>query len=158
MPHDQSATESTWDDVPVRDDPPGSGYHELTDNGLGALIGWLSGAGRLVRCPDRLPYMTIEACTGPGGETRQTRPRTPDDQRVIDDSVNDYLHDAGVPARPTGYRWFLRLPMGISGEQVESTVISAIGQLPADHVRPSQQAPRIREVLEALHADEPGLR
>ncbi|SCL33532.1 hypothetical protein GA0074694_6252 [Micromonospora inyonensis] len=47
---------SGWDEVPTWPDPPAGGsYHELTDNGLGALIGWLSGAGRLVRSPDRLP-------------------------------------------------------------------------------------------------------
>jgi hypothetical protein len=141
-----------WDDVPTLADPPADGYYELTDNGLGALIGWLSGAGRLVRCPDRLPHMTIEVCTSPAGDTSATRPRSAEDQQVIDDGVNDYLRDAGIPDRPSGYRWFLRLPEGYSGEQVESAVIRAMGNLPADHVRPAQFAPRIREVLQDVYA------
>lgn len=141
-----------WDEVPTRADPPTDGYYELTENGQGALIGWLSGAGRLVRCPDRLPHMTIEVCTGPDGETRETRPRSSTDQQVIDDVVNEHLRDAGIPDRPTGYRWFLRLPEGFSGERVESAVISAMGRLPADHNRPSQFVPCIRATLQDIYA------
>ncbi len=39
-------------------------------------------------------------------------PFTAADRRLVDEVVNSFLLDAGVPARPTGFDWFLRVPEG----------------------------------------------
>ncbi|WP_091464482.1 DUF5956 family protein [Micromonospora inyonensis] len=96
--------------------------------------------------------MTIEECTGPAGALGRSGLGPLRTSRLSTTGSTTTLRDAGIPDRPTGYRWFLRLPDGYSGEQVESAVIRAVGQLPADHVRPAQFAPRIREVLEDVYA------
>ncbi|MFI6230108.1 DUF5956 family protein [Micromonospora echinospora] len=152
MSNDQPATGTpAWDDVLTRDNPPGDGYYELTENGWGALIGWLSGVDRMVRCPDRLPHVVTEVCTDRSGTRERTLPRSTEDQQIIDDFINEYLGDAGLPSRPTGWRWFLRLPSGYTGPQIESLVNTGVGRLPADHVRPGQFAPRIRETLQGIY-------
>ncbi|MFI6819792.1 DUF5956 family protein [Micromonospora sp. NPDC050187] len=153
MSDDHQATATPgWDDVPVLDDPPGDGYYELTENGWGAIIGWFSGVGRMVRCPDRLPHRYTEVCIDRYGTRERTVARSAEDQQMIDDSINEYLGDAGIPARPAGFRWFLRLPTGYTGPEIESRVNRGVGRLPADHVHPAQLAPRIREVLGDVYA------
>ncbi|MEV0328717.1 DUF5956 family protein [Micromonospora echinospora] len=152
MSNDQAATATPrWDDVPVLAEPPGAGYYELTENGWGAIIGWFSGVDRMVRCPDRLPHMVTEECTDRNGTRRRVVPRTPEDRQYIDDSINEYLRDAGAPTRPGGYRWFLRLPEGYTGIEVEGAVNRAVMALPPEHVHPSQFAPCIRETLQRIY-------
>ncbi|SCL26917.1 DUF5956 family protein [Micromonospora inyonensis] len=144
----------TWDDVPVLDEPPGDGYYELAESAWGAIIGWYSGVDRMVRCPERRVHMVTEECTDRNGTRRTTAPRTAEDQQIIDDSITDYLHDAGVPARPGGWRWFAELPAGHTGPGIESLVNRGVADLPADHVRPAQVAPRVREVVEGVYAEQ----
>ncbi|OZV72768.1 hypothetical protein CA850_31895 [Micromonospora echinospora] len=87
----------------------------------------------------------------PKRDAEEDSPRSTEDQQIIDDYINEYLGDAGIPSRPTGWRWFLRLPSGYTGPRIESLVIAGVGRLPADHVRPSQLAPRIRETLQGIY-------
>jgi hypothetical protein len=42
-----------------------------------------------------------------GATTVEHLERTPADQQQIDDAVDDYLLDVGLPPRPRGYAWVL---------------------------------------------------
>lgn len=88
-------------------------YLELPDDGLGALVGWIAGPARLVRCVDRLDRHVTGIVTVRGHtEQLERRQRTVDEQFEIQRNVNDYLNSHGVPAQPDGFRWFIRLPNG----------------------------------------------
>lgn len=68
-------------------------YDRVPDTGFTMLVAWLTGPGHLVRLPDR-------------------EPRASTDQDAIDEGVEGYLADAGVPAPPRGHRWYQRPPHG----------------------------------------------
>ncbi len=54
--------------------------------------------------------MTFEVTTADGGQERGFRPFTSADQAAVDDDIDAYLEDAGLPARPRGFSWYLRTP------------------------------------------------
>lgn len=70
--------------------------------------------------------------------------------------INPYLDEAGVPPRPRGYTWFIRVwPPDLAAheflEQVDRALISA----PPEVVMPSQWRQRMEEVLTEVYARRP---
>jgi len=51
-----------------------------------------------------------------------TEPRTNEDWEVVDDMVNSFLQEAGVPPRPRGYAWYLELPEPLMPRDVWSAI------------------------------------
>jgi hypothetical protein len=79
--------------------------------GWDALIGWAAGPQNLRRFPNPDIGRAVSMTCIRGGVTEQCEEAfTADDRRIVDDSVDDYLADAGIPARPRGYRSFIRVP------------------------------------------------
>jgi hypothetical protein len=120
----------TWDDFPVDDrlgqDEPfnrasdtdvevnGQRFRQLGDNGWFQLVAWFAGPRNVVRAHDDRAAHTVRVTTHDraGGATTTTAPRTEADQDIIEETVNEYLAEAGVPARPRGFSWHLRVPAG----------------------------------------------
>jgi hypothetical protein len=93
-----------------------AGHHilELPESGWGgALLGWAAGPTRLYRLrDDPARHTTVTTCHRNGTTTVTTAPRTVHDQHEIDRDIDEYLTAAGAAPRPSGYRWFIRLPAG----------------------------------------------
>jgi hypothetical protein len=108
---------SRWDGTPIVDEVP-DGFLELPDNGYGAVVGWCAGSANLVRLPDSADNYTITVtCVTAGVTTKHDEQRTQEDQDTIDDLADCYLAEAGIPhGRPRGFRWFVRLPDGLTAD------------------------------------------
>ncbi|GAA2305019.1 hypothetical protein GCM10009853_072600 [Glycomyces scopariae] len=106
-------------DLPALDDHgfvnlDGRSYLELIENGWGALIAAAAGPDRIRRAPLHLADHITVTVHEYDDRTRTTRePRTVEDQRDIDDAIDEHLAEASLQPRPRGYRWFLQAPPGI---------------------------------------------
>ncbi|MFT4294967.1 MAG: DUF5956 family protein [Micropruina sp.] len=123
----------TWDDRII---VGGAGLYLLPDNGYGALIAWLGGAGRTLRAIDRNRGDRIVKESVDGVVTE--RPITGAELSECDDMVDDYLAEAGVPPRPRGYLWFTTVDLShldreLSRRIPPNTVVYPEGM--ADHIR-----------------------
>ena len=127
-----------------------------TENGWGALIAWAAGPGNVAR---------IFAASGdrngsiarrlPGGEEqRQQFLLTEADLSSIDDDIEAYLADAGIPPRPRGFDWFIRRPSGVDLD--DDTFWGAVWdatttRLPVDGLRPSTMAGPAKEAMASFY-------
>jgi hypothetical protein len=103
-----------WDDVPVIEESDVSAEEliELPDNGWGQLVGWVAGVERLRRVVDRREHITT--LFYPMRGVTERRPRSASEQAEIEEDVNSYLAEAGVPPRPPGYVWYVRKPAAVA--------------------------------------------
>ncbi|WP_223917556.1 DUF5956 family protein [Arthrobacter sp. NicSoilC12] len=98
-----------WESAAIAE--PSDRWAELDETGWDALIGWAAGAQNLRRSPNSDAGRTVSmTCTRGDATEHFDEPFTEGDRQVVDDSVDAYLADAGIPARPRGYRWFIRVP------------------------------------------------
>jgi hypothetical protein len=101
--------EIMWESITVAE--PSDRWTELDETGWDALIGWAAGPQNLRRFPNSDIGRVVSMTRTRDGVTEQFEEAfTADDRRTVDDSIDDYLADAGIPARPRGYRWFIRVP------------------------------------------------
>jgi hypothetical protein len=151
--HDADA----WDRVTTLTTEPGGGLIELPESGWGALVGWLAGPAHLARRHDRIDqHATVVTIVDAAGERRSTHARTAAEQDEIDADIDGYLRDAGIPARPSGYRWFLRLPPGLREDQFWSGLNTALGESRPSPSHPRDTANAVREHLFQAYRMEPG--
>lgn len=90
------------------------GWQLLPENQLGALIGWCAGIENLRRrITDSATFSSrmvrVETIRG-GVSRKELIPFTASDQADVDESINEDLRNAGIPPRPSGYDWFIRIP------------------------------------------------
>lgn len=91
----------------------GAGYDLVPANGFAMLIAWLAGPDRLVRSADSQEHRVAVTVVQGATTSSFTEPRTSADQETVDEGIEEYLADAGVPGPPRGYRWYQRLPEGL---------------------------------------------
>ncbi|WP_428962974.1 DUF5956 family protein [Micromonospora fluostatini] len=153
----EEASAAGWDDValsPTAPTGPAGEYLELPESGWGALVGWTVGPARLVRCPDRPEdHTTVITTISPAGDDHQARPRTAAEQTDLDADINTYLHDAGLPARPPGYRWFLRLPAGHDEDRFWNAVHESLNREQPTATHPADIARQVRTILQEIYGD-----
>ncbi|GAA2217054.1 DUF5956 family protein [Micromonospora olivasterospora] len=130
-------------------DTPDGRFCELSDSGWDAMLGYLADAATLVRYPETRQHQVEVKLSDSTGERTFFVPRTADDQAIIDEAANSYLRDVGLPERPTGYRWFQRLPGDLTVKDIDEAVYAAIKHLPLDH-HPAEAVPAIRAALAEL--------
>lgn len=99
----------SWGEFPTVD-ADAAGPAEFPESGWGALLCWIAGPENVERIPR--PHgdggvTRVEVVTG-GASARSERATTADERDLIDNSIDEYLADAGVPPRPRGYRWYAR--------------------------------------------------
>ena len=148
-------TFQSWSDFPVLPErserravsDPAARCLELPESGWGALVAWVAGPARVARgVAGSHDSPVVETVTTAAGTThRSERARTPTDQAEIDDDADAYLKDAGVPARPRGFRWFLRFPPRCADEDEFWTSL---------HSALDRDAPEARSPLEIRNAIE----
>ena len=119
---------TVWDEVK----PKGSeqGWEPLPENGWFALMAWTAGlenVGRLAR-----------------------------NRSSVDESVNEFRLAAGVPARPSGFDWFLRVPDGWpAGLSLADELSSQITRAWENGTHPATLVPIFERAVKAFYADAP---
>ena len=76
---------------------------------------WCAGPSYAWRSPwslDPEREVKLEKIDRDGNVRNFASPFTLADQYEIDAEINSYLEDAGIPRRPSGFRWFISLPRG----------------------------------------------
>lgn len=141
-----------WSDV--QEGGPSASWVELPENGWGALLGWAAGSENLRRSPSSDVGRTVTGyIEDANGRTPFEEPFTAADRKVVDDDIDMYLGAAGVPPRPRGFVWMIRVPDGHASPEafladVDSTVLRA-----ADSVtHPMQLLPVFADVLRNFYA------
>lgn len=142
---------TSWDEVP--DGAHSSEWAEVPETGWGMLAAWAAGTENICKLPaddtGREVRVTIE--TGGVTETRM-EPFTVNDRRTIDESVEDYLRDAGVPPPPRGYVWLMRIPPGVPSEEALSREINrGITAAAPGAVNPADIASIMVRIIDVLY-------
>ncbi|MFG1950818.1 DUF5956 family protein [Micromonospora sp. NPDC048830] len=162
---DTSAVPNAWNTAqPLPGSPPDSSdrrdvidtphgrYWELSESGWDAMLGYLADPSTLARYAESRQHQVEVTVSDSTGERTFRTPRTSEDQAIIDEAANSYLHDLGLPERPTGYRWFQRLPDGLTVKDIDEAVYAAIKNLPPDH-HPAEAVPAIHAALVKLYRE-----
>lgn len=105
-----------WECVEVTQ--PTDKWAELDETGWDAVIGWTAGPHNLGRLPNSDAGRTVSVGCSRGGDVEHFEEGfTEDDRRAIDDSIDEFLADAGIPPRLSlvfARTFRLRLCQGIS--------------------------------------------
>jgi hypothetical protein len=89
-----------------------------------------------------------------GSERSEPFVLTDADLDSIDDDIDSYLADAGLPPRPRGYDWFIRRPPNTeAGEDAFWSAVwaAATATLPDGGVRPSAIKGLAKEALARMY-------
>ena len=129
-----------------------------TENGWGALVIWAAGPGNFARVrpasPDRFGF--IARRLPGGGEQRQPFTLTEADLSSINDDIDVYLAEAGIPPRPRGFDWFIRRPSDfeLDDDKFWAFVWAATTEgLPENGLRPSTMAGPAKEAMASFYRD-----
>ncbi|WP_144670371.1 DUF5956 family protein [Arthrobacter sp. U41] len=141
-----------WSDV--QEGEPSASWAELPENGWGALMGWAAGRDNLRRCPSSDAGRTVTGyIEDASGRTPFEEPFTAADREGVDDDIDMYLGDAGVPPRPRGFVWMIRVPDGsISPGAFLSDVDGAVLRAANSVTHPKQWLPVFTDVLRDFYA------
>jgi hypothetical protein len=139
-----------WSDA--EDVGPSAAWVELPENGWGALMEWVAGRGNLGRRPSSDTGRTVTGTIERAGEVRTfEEPFTAGDRQGVDDHIDMYLREAGLPPRPRGYIWMIRVPGGYeSPEAFLADADSAILRA-TDAVSPKQLLPIFEAELRSFY-------
>ncbi|GAA3284794.1 DUF5956 family protein [Paenarthrobacter aurescens] len=149
-------TRDSWECAELSEAP--QDWILATENGWGALVIWAAGPSNVARVhrasPDRFGLIVHRL---PGGaEQRQPFRLTEADQASVDDDIDIYLAEAGIPPRPRGFDWFIRRPPNddLDDETFWGLVWTATtARLPGDGLRPSTMAGPANEAMASLYRD-----
>ena len=88
-----------WDSYPIGDRP--LGWIELNENGWGAIAAWFAGPENVVREPmgERSDLVRVTCETADGTSSCWTETITGEVVQDIEDGIDSYLRDSGLPAR-----------------------------------------------------------
>lgn len=163
-----SRTPHTWADFPVarpsdprelatRRDPvelrhDGRVHRRVGDSGWHMAICWFAGPEHVVRVPDEPGWHSVRttfAATGAdaGEPVVEFSERTEADQDLIEEDVNAFLTEAGIPPRPRGFTWFLDVPPDRSLTDLWRLVGERERQLPTKAPRPDETATAVRAAV-----------
>ncbi|WP_415855213.1 DUF5956 family protein [Sinomonas sp. G460-2] len=142
-----------WDDFEIAE--PDDRWVLLNETGRDAVIAWFAGPENVSRVPRSGEGETVRVTVSRrGGADVRYEPLTDRDRATIEDSIDEYLADAGIPPRPQGYRWFLRVPAGCdSPGSFLSTLHQAINSDPPGISSvPRAWNPLIRRVVRGFYS------
>lgn len=133
--------------------PSPAGFVLLPENGWEALVFAVAGPGRGVRSPKRSVQKMVPVVTATAGSTTTSRslPFTDQDQKIIDDFLDEYLVAPGFEPQPRGYDWYLRLPNGITSVDELSVLLNAALAAEDAGGHPAQVRPVFERVVAELY-------
>jgi Family of unknown function (DUF5956) len=141
-----------WECIEVTQ--PTDEWAELDETGWDAVIAWFVGPPNLGRFPNSDAGRTVSVTCVRGGVVEQFEEVfTEDDRRTVDETIDEYLVDAGIPPRPRGYRWFIRVPSAhTSAEAFHDDVHKAINSAEAPGTaHPANWCPLIETVVRRFY-------
>ncbi|MBP2412576.1 hypothetical protein JOF48_001375 [Arthrobacter stackebrandtii] len=137
-----------WDQVAFKDAE--SGWEALDENGWFAMMAWAAGPDNVRKTVQsdegRIIRRTVIA---DGVESTRLEPFTPEDRAIVEDAINSDLESAGIPPRPSGFVWHLRIPGDWSGD---SSVIDTLGARILKEQRDQQTMAALRSHIERIVA------
>ncbi len=138
----------------VQEAEPSASWVELPENGWGALMGWAAGRENLRRHPSSDTGRVVTGYTEHAGVRRYfEEPFTAADRQGVDNDIDVYLGDAGLPPRPGGYVWSIRVPDGhASPEAFLADVDTAILRAAGSVTHPKRLRPIFAAVLRDFYA------
>ena len=152
-----------WNDVAFKGTD--GEWELLGDNGWFAMMAWAAGPDNVRKTEQSDSGRTVRVThISKGVETTFLVPFTPADRCYIEDDVNDYLQEAGIPARPSGFDWYLRVPSGWlerqsqrqTQSQPDASVIQTLGTLmleaQQDQQSPAQLRPHVERIVSNFYA------
>jgi hypothetical protein len=145
--------DGSWDNVPLLDCAPkvagdGETWHEVEEYGLAVLVLWSLRLERAASSPHDTPPTTRVTREDAGRRETWERDRTAEEQTAVDDDLDELLAEAGVPPRPRGRRWFVRLPEHVSLEDAVRTWWQQINQqLAGKDQTPAEELRVVSEIL-----------
>ena len=106
-----------WEAVPIVTSC-GPAWVEAPENGWGTLAAWSAGTANCRRQLRDYRSRTVQVtCVAADGTVEErTEPLSGDDIEGINDDMESYLTDAGVPLPPRRFTWFIRLPPSFHSE------------------------------------------
>ena len=136
-------------------DPSEPGWVQMTETGWDALKLWCAGPDNRARAPRDDRDRTVRVVCETGGTVTQTiEPFTADDLRIMEEAIDSYLAEGGVPPLPRGYRWYLRIPDGLSGDlldHLESHLNSRLTGAP----KPADWLRELQPIMDDIYRTEP---
>ncbi|MDJ0311962.1 DUF5956 family protein [Arthrobacter sp. H35-D1] len=144
-----------WDDVKPTNSE--QGWEPLPENGWFALMAWVAGPANVGRAAQSDEGRAVRVVhVHDGVEPRTVEPFAEGDRRSVDESVNEFLLEAGVPARPAGFDWFMRIPEGWpAGLSVADELSSQITRSWENDTHPEALLPLFERAVQAFYADAP---
>lgn len=133
---------------------PEPGWVEVDETGWGALKVLCAGTGNRGRTrrddTGRVVRAVRETHEGPA-ETFE--PFTAEDLRIIEDSIDSYILEAGALPLPHGCRWFLRIPDGFEGDLLAYIDVRLNSALTGGTPQPSDWLRELQPIMVELYGD-----
>lgn len=142
-----------WESYPIGTRP--AGWIDLSENGWGAIASWFAGPQNVIREPmGELTDLVRVTCEKPDGtSTSWTETITEAEVEEIEDDIDSYLAASGLPSRPHGFRWFMRLPSGIKdGKEFWGRLNEADFRMPHTKRDLKREAANLGETINDLFA------
>lgn len=136
-----------WNHVPVH--APEPGWELLPENGWFAMMCWVAGAANLRRFPGSDEGRSVRVTMVVSkAECSRREPFSADDRADVEEAINGYLAATGIPPRPPGFDWFLRVPVGWPPESPVAETLSSgiLRRQGPNETRPD----RILEIMESI--------
>ena len=125
-------------------------YVELPENGFGGLVAWAAGVHHVRRTADHLNHQTRVTTIAGDETTNHVRPRSQQEQDGVDQDIDSYLRDAGIPPRPRGFRWFVELPGSIRPDDFWEDINTNLARDAA--TRPADVLANVRTTLGQIYS------
>ena len=142
-----------WDQV--SQGRPGDEWLVATENGLGVMAAWAAGTVNVRKMPvdDQGRTVVVECHDSDGHVRAWTEQFTVADRELVDEEIESYLLDAGVPLPPRGWVWLIRRPVIFRDDrQLWAHLNQRIAQHASPVPRPSEIAPLLQRAMAELYA------
>ncbi len=142
-----------WEQVAVKDSE--GRWEALGENGWFTMLAWAAGPDNVRKTLHSDAGRTVrQTLVADGLETRSFEPFTEEDRAAVEESINSYIGTAGMPPRPPGFAWHLRVPAGWAGERSVADELSAqILREQRDEPVPAELWPLIVRIVTAFYSE-----